>query len=349
MKTQKLVSKNFAMLILMISLMFTSISFSQKSKAHRFEGKFLNQISELTDQQRNDLRTIIKREFDNGVSRTEIREKVFTTLKEWGIKVPERMKNFTFGKMQRRFDNSFDKLTKVQRAELRKKMTQLWDSGSTRNEMHEAAKTLFDKWGYELPDFRKNNRFMFNQFRKRARFSDKLTVDQRKELRAASKSLWESGATTKEIRNQTKIKLEKWGIKTPKAGKFAKKFGRRHSKFANCAKRFSNKLTEEQRAELRETVAEKRKSGADRKEIREAINEKFKDWGIETPSKMKSQKYFNQFKRFGRNMDKLSNDQRKEVRTMASDMRKNNASFEEIRKAVKSKIDSFEVNSAQKN
>ena len=95
-------------------------------------------------------------------------------------------------------------------------------------------------------------------------FWKKLTKEQKKILRNAIKELKEKGATRKEIRELIKQYLEEWGIKPGKKKR----------------KAFWEKLTKEQRKELRQAIKELKKQGAFKEEIRALIKQYLEKWGI---------------------------------------------------------------------
>ena len=95
-------------------------------------------------------------------------------------------------------------------------------------------------------------------------------------------------------------------------------------------KGFWDQLTEEQKKELRNMINEMKNQGASRKEIRAAINEKLKEWGIDRPKRKKRGK-----KGF---WDKLTDAQKKELRDMINEMKSQGASRKEIRAAINKKL-----------
>lgn len=95
-------------------------------------------------------------------------------------------------------------------------------------------------------------------------FWKRLTKEQKKILREAIKEMKDQGATRKEMREMIKQYLEEWGIKPRKKKR----------------KAFWEKLTKEQRQELRQAIRELKKQGATKQEIRDLIKQYLEKWGI---------------------------------------------------------------------
>ncbi len=94
----------------------------------------------------------------------------------------------------------------------------------------------------------------------------KLTEQQQKKLRRAIRALKDQGATPEQIKELIHEYLKKWGI-----NKNIKK---------KIRKGFWQKLTREQKRELKQTIREMKATGATKKEIKAAIKAMLKEWGI---------------------------------------------------------------------
>lgn len=321
MKTQKSYSNKLSVIMIwittiLLSLVFTTSLFSQ-NKWRNNNNKVRNQISELTQQQRKDLRKIIKEEFDNGAKRSVIREKVVTTLNKWGIKVPGNAKFYRLGMMNNFNDNSpvfLKDLTKDQRVELRKKMKELWISGATRKDIHNAAVKLLQGWGYDISKLKMNHPFRSKKFGKRMAFKTRMRSKHAKGKR--------------HFANRRRM---------------VNKMMKNHFRHNDFRTELYNKLNDNQKKELRKTVMEKRQN--DRKELKEIVEKKLSGWGIKVPENFMDGNRSGFFGRLSNNMGNLSDAQRKEIRDIAIDMRKDNASRDEIRKAVQNKLKDFGTNS----
>jgi DNA-binding transcriptional MerR regulator len=99
-----------------------------------------------------------------------------------------------------------------------------------------------------------------------------LTDDQKEEIQQLVESLRESGASPKEIRDAVKATLEGWGIEVPEpVGR-----GQRLSPWMS-------QLTDEQKAQIQQLIQSMRDDGATPQEIRDAVNAKLQEWGIQLP------------------------------------------------------------------
>ena len=99
-----------------------------------------------------------------------------------------------------------------------------------------------------------------------------LTEEQRETVEEKIKEMRGQGAGREEIRAAVGEMLKGYGIERPE--RRARGRGRR---------RLMEKLTEEQRKVVQEKTKKMRKDGADRKEIRAAIGEMLKGYGVELP------------------------------------------------------------------
>ena len=107
------------------------------------------------------------------------------------------------------------------------------------------------------------------------RFLTQLSEDQRAEIKEIVESMRGEEATREEIRAAVDEKLEEWGIELPEGP--SPGFGR------GGVGPLHDKLTEEQRAEIKEMVESMGEGEATREEIRAAVDEKLEEWGIEVP------------------------------------------------------------------
>jgi uncharacterized protein YpuA (DUF1002 family) len=100
-----------------------------------------------------------------------------------------------------------------------------------------------------------------------------LTDEQREAIHEKVAEMREAGATREEIRTAVAEMLEEYGIEVPEEW-----FSRKGNGYYLCAD-----LTDEQRAAIRAKVAEMKEAGATREEIRTAVAEMLKEYGIEVP------------------------------------------------------------------
>jgi len=152
-------------------------------------------------------------------------------------------------------------LTEEQRVQIRELIKSMRESESAPEDIRVAVREKLKEWGIELPDRRGPRPRPGRNLRA------KLTEEQRAELGELVRSMKESGASWREIRAAVGEKLKEWGIRPPK----------------RPGRGLRAKLTEEQRAAIREKVRELRETGASREEIRAAVREMLEGWGIKPP------------------------------------------------------------------
>ncbi len=123
-----------------------------------------------------------------------------------------------------------------------------------------------------------------------ADMSTTLTEEQRAAIQEKTTEMREAGASRKEIRETVAEMLGEYGIEVPDAW-----FNRLGKGNHLCPD-----LTDEQRAAIREKVAEMKETGASREEIREAVAEILKEYGVELPDRQSSRRKSKRGNRDGR-------------------------------------------------
>jgi len=155
-------------------------------------------------------------------------------------------------------------LTDEQKGELQQLLDSLRDSGATPKEIRDAINAKLEEWGIEIPE-------LSDKQRPEPPWMSQFTDEQKVELQQLLDSLRESGATPEETREAINAKLKEWGIELP-----AQPQAREPP--------WMSQLTAEQKAELQQLVGSLRESGATPQEIRDAVNAKLEEWGIEVPA-----------------------------------------------------------------
>jgi Spy/CpxP family protein refolding chaperone len=169
--------------------------------------------------------------------------------------------NISFSRALSRLD-----LTEAQRTEVDAKIAELREAGATKTEIREAVVQLLEGFGVEVPPFLKGRV-------ERLLSELDLTDEQRIAIDEKVAELREAGATKSEIREAISQLLDEFGVEVPD-DLFDRRGPRRRFGF------FLRDLTDEQRTEIQETVAELREAGATRREIREAVKELLVEFGI---------------------------------------------------------------------
>ena len=254
----------------------------------------------LTKEQREQLHSLIKEMKEQGATREQIRTKVDSLFREWGV--PPR--RFHHGRRGHAFRRLMRDLNEDQRAELKAKLKELREQKVSRKEAYEAIAALFESWGLEAPPPRG--------------LADLLTREQLKTVHDKVKEMREQGATREEIHEAVQALLDEWGIVVPE-GVWPR----------------GPKLTEEQRKTLRETVKNLREQGATREEIREAVKALFDEWGIEPPRHGRHGFHGHKAQRWHRFFRGLNEEQRQTLRQTIRSLREQGASRKEILETIK--------------
>jgi len=101
-------------------------------------------------------------------------------------------------------------------------------------------------------------------------------------------------------------------------------------------------LSDVQREEIKDMVQDMHENGASKEEIKAAVESKLTEWGIEVP------KFEGKFKKGAKGrhppfLNDLTEEQLEEIKDMVQDMHENGASKEEIRDAVKTKLEEWNI------
>jgi uncharacterized membrane protein len=228
-----------------------------------------------------------------------------------------------------------EQLSEEQQQEVKTKMKELWESGTSRDEIHAEVTKMLKEYGVEVPDDFKGFRGERGPRHNRGfmKFSDQLTEDQRSALKEKVESLREEGASREEIHNEVTNMLKEYGIEVPEDFKGSReKKGRRPGKgFMH----FTEELTAEQRASIHEKAKSMHEQGSSRMEIHTEIGNMLKEYGIYLPDDLGKHREM---------MESLDEDQRKAIRAKTREMRKNGATREEIRDEMHKMLKEFGLN-----
>jgi len=160
-------------------------------------------------------------------------------------------------------------LTDEQKQEIEQLTQSLKDSGATQEEIRDAIDAKLEEWGIEIPETPTREPQWMNQ----------LTDEQKEEIQELTQSLTDSGATRDEIRDAVNAKLQEWGIQMPEPNGGPPTNSTRPSGDPP----WMSQLTDEQKTEIQQLIESLRASGATPEEIRDAVNAKLQEWGIELP------------------------------------------------------------------
>ena len=100
-----------------------------------------------------------------------------------------------------------------------------------------------------------------------------LSDDQKTEIQNLTQSMRDSGSTQQEIMDAVNAKLQEWGIQLSERP-------------TNSTQRppWMSQLTDEQKTQIQQLIESLRTSGATPQEIRDAVNAKLQEWGIQIPA-----------------------------------------------------------------
>ena len=150
--------------------------------------------SQLTEEQRSELKTLVDGLKESDTSREDIRAAVKAKLEEWGIDFSERPA----------ISSGLAKLlTDEQEAELTTLIDGLKESDTSREDIRAAVDAKLEAWGVERPE---------------RGLDALLTEDQEVAIKVLIEWLRAEGKSGEEIRTAVNDQLEEWGVERPERG-----------------------------------------------------------------------------------------------------------------------------------
>jgi DNA-binding transcriptional regulator YhcF (GntR family) len=227
----------------------------------------------LTDEQKEAVSEKIKEMRSQGASREEVHTAVAEMLKGYGIEVPaDSVGPHGRGGFGPGPGGFWKDLTKEQREAVQAKIKEMKNQGSTRKEIHAAVAEMLKGYGIEVPEDSAGPHDPGCFGPGPGGFWEDLTKEQREAVREKIKKMRSQGATREEIHTAVAKILKGYGIEVPE------KWDKGHRPNG-----WGVNLTDEQRVAIREKVREMRSQGAKRKEIRAAVAEMIRGFGIKSP------------------------------------------------------------------
>ncbi len=147
--------------------------------------------SQLTEEQRAELKTLVDGLKESDTSREDIRAAVKAKLEEWGVEFPERSAISP---------GLAELLTDEQETELTTLIEGLESSDTSREDIRAAVDAKLEEWGVERPE---------------RGLAAVLTDEQETELKTLIEGLKASDTSREDIRVAVDAKLEEWGIERP--------------------------------------------------------------------------------------------------------------------------------------
>jgi hypothetical protein len=181
---------------------------------------------------------------------------VLSAINMTGLYAGASQHDQNYSASRHRFPDVWDKLNEEQKSALKNKIMTLWDSGASREEIHQALMQMLvgfgvDTTGFAPPAFGpgRHNRQEF--------FAENLTADQRSAIREKAETMRNDGSSREEIHQAVLQMLKDYGINPPE-------------KYFQARENWQN-LTVEQRQEIRAKIKEMRDNGASKKEIHQEV------------------------------------------------------------------------------
>lgn len=172
-------------------------------------------LDQLTEEQQQELRTLIEEMRADDATREEIHEAVIKLLTGWGIEIPEGWEP-RFGDRPGRFEDPiWAQLSEEQRQQVMAKLQELRETEASREEVQIALVELFGSWEIELPE---NWAPRFHHRRHQGPGSgimSRLTEEQRQMIRMTVRDMRADGATHEKIHAAIIALLEEFGIEIP--------------------------------------------------------------------------------------------------------------------------------------
>jgi hypothetical protein len=216
-------------------------------------------MSQLTDTQKQEIQQLTDSLRQSGATPQEIRDAVDAKLQAWGIELP-------IGKGEQRQAPWMSELTDEQKTEMKQLLYSLNETGATPQQTRDAVNAKLEEWGIQLPERPTNST-------QQPPWMNQLTDDQKTQIQQLAQSMKDSGATQQEVRDAVNAKLQEWGIQVPQDNGGQPR-----------QPPWMSQLTDEQKTQIQQLMASMKQSGATPQEIRDAVNAKLQEWGIQVPA-----------------------------------------------------------------
>jgi Spy/CpxP family protein refolding chaperone len=267
---------------------------------------------QLTAEQRTQLLAKMRELKAAGKPPDEIRQAATEMLKGWGLEMPPG------GLLAVVTAN----LTPEQKQEMRAKVKEMRAAGAKPEEIRAAVAQMFKDWGIVVPDRAPG---------KGGLASLNLTDDQRQQVEDKIKALRKGNTKPEEIEKAVREMLKGWGV----TGTF-----NLAGKGDRLGRDFLRNLTEEQRKELRTKMKQLRAEGKTPAEIKAAVADLLKGWGVKPPEGHEAGK--GQRGQFStEDLKDLTPEQRQQVLSKIDEMQKAGSTPEEIRRTIMEMIKEY--------
>jgi hypothetical protein len=164
-----------------------------------------------------------------------------------------------------------------------------------------------------------------------------LTDDQKTEIQNLTQSMKDSGATRQEIMDAVAAKLQEWDIQLPE-----RPTNSTHPPPPTNSTRqppWMSQLTDDQKTEIQQLIQSMKDSRATPQEIRDAVNAKLQEWGIQIPEPSVGQPTNSTRPPHDPPwMSQLTDDQKAQIQQLIESLRTSGATPQEMRDAVNAKL-----------
>jgi DNA-binding transcriptional regulator YhcF (GntR family) len=236
----------------------------------------------LTEEQREAVKEKIKEMRSQSATPEEIHGAITEMLKGYGVDVPEDWHDpLGFGHGRGGVGAN---LTDEQREAVQEKIKEMRSQGAKRDEIHAAVTEMLKGYGIEVPEHWAGPHGQGDFGPGPGGFFKDLTKEQREAVREKIKDMRDQGAKREEIHAAVTEMLKGYGIEVSEH--WAGPHGR--GDFGPGQGGFWKDLTKEQREAVHEKIKDMRSQGATREEIRSAVAEMIKGFGIQSPQDSQS-------------------------------------------------------------
>jgi hypothetical protein len=266
-----------------------------QGKGRRGRGMRSGFSADLTEDQRKQIQDKQKELREAGKTPEEVHAETGALLQSFGVELPDNWEEFQGkGRRGRGMRGGFSAdLTEDQRTQIQDKQKELREAGKTPEEVHSEIGILLQSFGVELPDnweeFQgkgrrgRGSRTMGDRRGSglRGGFSAELSEDQKEAIQTKMKELREQKVSREEVHAEIGVLLQSFGVELPDNWEDGPQFRRGRGHRGG----FWKQLNDTQKEELQEMIKSLKDNGATKKEIREAVNAKLKELGIEPPQR----------------------------------------------------------------
>ena len=241
-----------------------------------------------TSEQRKAIEDKMAEMRSQGATREETHAAITEMLKGYGIEVPDDSAGLSFeGDFHPPGPPSFfENLTEEQKETVQAKMKELRSRGVSPEETHAVIAELLKGYGIEVPDDSIGPPGPGGFGPGPGSFWGDLTEEQREAIQLKMKELRSQNASREEIHTAVVEMLKGYGVDVPEDWPGPPPD---RGDFGPGPRGFWTNLTEEQREAVKNKIEEMRSQGATREEIRAAVDEMIKGYGIESPENSNSQ------------------------------------------------------------